>query len=231
MLVPPKGYLERLREICSEHGILLIFDEVITAFGRLGAASAAERFGVTPDLITCAKGITNAAVPMGGVVVSDAIHDTFMTGPEQMIELFHGYTYSSHPLAVAAGLATLDLYRRDGIFERVAELEGYWETAVHGLRELPNVIDIRNIGLVAGIEFATRDGKPGARAYDLLVRCFESGALVRAAGDVIALSASLDHRTGSDRRIAEHPRRRDPRRRLTVATGVAPNIQNYAASS
>ena len=190
VLVPPKGYLERLRAICDTHGILLIFDEVITGFGRLGAASAAERFGVVPDIMTLAKGITNAAVPMGAAVVRKHIFETFMQGPDG-IELFHGYTYSGHPLACAAGLATLDLYRKDNLFARALSLESYWAEAAHKLRELPNVIDIRTIGLVAGIELAPRANAPSARGYDVLVKCYESGALVRATGDIIALSPPL----------------------------------------
>jgi len=194
VLVPPKGYLERLRSICDKYGILLIFDEVITGFGRLGAATAAERFGVTPDIITLAKGITNAAVPMGAAVVRTHIFETFMNGPMNApggIELFHGYTYSGHPLACAAGLATLDLYRRDELFARAKGLETYWTEAAHKLRDLPNVIDIRTIGLVCGIELSPRPGAIGARAYDILVKCYESGALVRVTGDIIALSPPL----------------------------------------
>ncbi|MBT4750529.1 MAG: aspartate aminotransferase family protein [Rhodospirillaceae bacterium] len=191
VLVPPKGYLERLRAICDAHGILLIFDEVITGFGRLGASFAAARFGVTPDIMTLAKGLTNAAVPMGAVLVSGEIFDTFMDGPDNIIELFHGYTYSSHPLACAAGLATLALYEKENLFERAASLESYWQSAVHGLQGLENVIDIRDIGLTAGIEMAPRDGAPGMRGYEALVACFEAGALVRVTGDTIALSPPL----------------------------------------
>jgi len=191
VLIPPKGYLERLRGICDAHGILLIFDEVITGFGRLGASFAAERFGVTPDIMTIAKGLTNAAVPMGAALVNGKIFDAFMDGPENMIELFHGYTYSGHPLASAAALATLDIYQRENLFERAAGLESYWQEAVHKLKELPNVIDIRNLGLVAGIELEPRDGAPGARGYDILVRCFETGAFIRVTGDIIALSPPL----------------------------------------
>ena len=190
VLVPPLGYLEKLRAICDKYGILLIFDEVITGFGRLGAPTAAERFGVTPDIITLAKGITNAAVPMGAAVVRKHIFDTFMNGPEG-IELFHGYTYSAHPLACAAGLATLDLYRRDDLFARADGLESYWTDAAHKLKGLPNVIDIRTIGLVAGIELSSRPGAVGARAYDILLNCFEAGALIRVTGDIIALSPPL----------------------------------------
>ena len=193
VLVPPKGYLERLREICTRHGILLIFDEVITGFGRLGAATAAERFGVTPDMITLAKGITNAAVPMGAVACSRGIYDT-VTGAmadAAGIELFHGYTYSAHPLACAAALATLDLYRDEALFERVRSLEGQWAAAVHSLAGRRHVIDIRNFGLVAGIELAPRDGAPGARAMEAFRTLFDTGLLVRVTGDIIALSPPL----------------------------------------
>ena len=191
VLVPPVGYLERLREICDGHGILLIFDEVITGFGRLGAGFAAQRFNVLPDIMTVAKGLTNAAVPMGAVFVRKGIHDAFMSGPEAVIELFHGYTYSGHPLACAAALATLDIYESEDLFARARDLEAYWEDAVHRLDSAPNVIDVRNIGIVAGIEFATRDGRPGARAYDIFVKCLDIGALTRQAGEVIALSPPL----------------------------------------
>lgn len=191
VLIPPKGYLERLREICDKHGILLIFDEVITGFGRLGSSFAAERFGVVPDLMTTAKGITNGTVPMGATFVRKHIYDAFMDGPESVIELFHGYTYSGHPLACAAALATLDVYRDEGLFDRAAELAPYWEDAVHSLRGLPNVIDIRNLGLVAGIELEPIAGKPAARAYDVFLKCYENGLLVRTTGDIIALSPPL----------------------------------------
>ena len=191
VLIPPKGYLERLRAICDKHGILLIFDEVITGFGRLGASFAAEKFNVIPDLMTVAKGITNAAVPMGAVFVRKEIYDAMMTGPENLIELFHGYTYSGHPLACAAGLATLDIYREEGLFQRAADLAPYWEDAVHSLKGKRNVIDIRNMGLVAGIELSSRPNQPTARAYDILVDCFESGLLVRTTGDIVALSPPL----------------------------------------
>ncbi|MBM3569188.1 MAG: aspartate aminotransferase family protein [Alphaproteobacteria bacterium] len=192
VLVPPKGYLKRLREICTKHGILLIFDEVITGFGRLGAPFAAQRFGVTPDLITSAKGLTNATVPMGAVYATRAVHDAIVNGaPEGAIELFHGYTYSAHALACAAGIATLKLYREEGLLERARDLETYWQDAAHSLKGLPNVIDIRNLGLVAGIELSSRPGKPGARGYDALVACFEKGLLVRVTGDIVALSPPL----------------------------------------
>lgn len=188
VLVPPKGYLQRLREICDKYGILLIFDEVITGFGRLGTNFAAQRFGVTPDLMTMAKGLTNAAVPMGAVAARDDIYEAFMTGPEHVIELFHGYTYSAHPMACAAGLATLDVYREEKLFDRVAELEPYWEEAVHGLRDAKNVIDIRNIGLVGAIELAPRDGAPTKRGFEAMIKAFEKGAMVRVTGDILALS-------------------------------------------
>ena len=193
VLVPPKGYLERLRAICDRHGILLIFDEVITGFGRIGAATAAERMGVTPDMITLAKGITNAAVPMGAVACRREIYET-VTGAmadAAGIEMFHGYTYSAHPLACAAALATLDLYRDEALFERSRALEAYWEAAVHGLAGHRHIIDIRNFGLVAGIELAPRPDAPGARATALFRRLFDSGLLVRATGDIIALSPPL----------------------------------------
>ena len=175
VLVPPKGYLERLRQICDRHGILLIFDEVITGFGRLGASFASERFAIVPDMVTCAKGLTNGTVPMAGVGVRKFIYDAFMTGPEMAIELPHGYTYSGHPLAAAAALATLDIYRREDLFARAKGLEASWEDAVHSLKGMPHVIDLRNIGLVAGIELDPIAGKPGARAYDAFIACYERG--------------------------------------------------------
>lgn len=190
VLVPPKGYLERLRAICDKHGILLIFDEVITGFGRLGKAFAAEYFGVLPDLITFAKGVTSATVPMGGVVVRKHVHDAFMSGPEG-IELFHGYTYSGHPLAAAAGEATLALYHEERLFKNAAALAAHFEEAAHALKGCPHVIDIRNIGLMAAIELAPRPGKPGARGYEALVRCFEAGLLTRVTGDTLACSPPL----------------------------------------
>lgn len=191
VLVPPKGYLQRLRQICDKHGVLLIFDEVISGFGRLGAPFAADYFGVIPDILTIAKGLTNAAVPMGAAVVRTPIHDAFMTGPEHVIELFHGYTYSGHPLACAAGLATLDLYRDEGIFENARDLSAYWEQAAHALRGAPHVIDLRNIGLVAAVELEPREDGPTKRAYEIFVRCYERGLLVRLAGEIIALSPPL----------------------------------------
>ncbi|MEK6638825.1 MAG: aspartate aminotransferase family protein [Pseudomonadota bacterium] len=191
VLVPPVGYLERLREICDRHGILLIFDEVITAFGRVGGATAAGTFGVTPDIITMAKGLTNAAVPMGAVAVRRSVHDAIVEGAADGIELFHGYTYSGHPLAAAAALATLDLYRDEGLFDRATELGGYWEDAVHSLRGKRHVIDVRTIGIVAGIELEPRPGAPTKRATELFQKCFDAGLLVRATGDIIALSPPL----------------------------------------
>ena len=191
VLIPPQGYLQKIRELCTKHGILLIFDEVITGFGRLGAAFAAHRLGVAPDLMTVAKGITNGAVPMGAVFARQDIHDAFMQGPEHMIELYHGYTYSGHPLACAAGLGALQAYEEDDLFSRAAKLESVFEQAVHSLRGLPNVIDIRNLGLVGGIELAPRPGEPGRRAYDAFVAAFEEGALIRVTGDIIALSPPL----------------------------------------
>ncbi len=192
VILPPVGYLERLRAHCDAHGILLIFDEVITGFGRIGKAFAAERWGVVPDLITCAKGLTNGCVPMGAVFASRTIHDTFMQGPPGAIELFHGYTYSGHPLAAAAALATLDTYAEEGLFERAIEHGGYWEQALHSLRGLEHVIDIRNYGLIGGIELAPRPGAPGARAYEVFTRCFhDQNLLIRVTGDIIALSPPL----------------------------------------
>ena len=192
VLVPPQGYLQRLRELCTKHGILLIFDEVITGFGRLGKATASEYFGVTPDLLTMAKAINNAAVPMGGGAASRAVHDAVVNGGAPgAIELFHGYTYSAHPLAAAAAVATLDLYRRDGLFERANGLAPKFEAAAHSLRDAKHVKDIRNLGLVAGIELESRDGAPGARAYEAFVKCFEAGVLVRFTGDILAFSPPL----------------------------------------
>ncbi len=192
VLVPPKGYLQRLREICDKYGILLIFDEVITGFGRLGAPFATNLFGVVPDLVCLAKGITNGSVPMGAVVVRKGIYETMMAAaPQDTIELFHGYTYSGHPLACAASLATLELYEEERLFERAAELAPYFENAVHSLRELPHVVDVRNCGMVAGIELESVPGKPTARAYAAFQRCYEKGVLTRTTGDIIALSPPL----------------------------------------
>lgn len=191
VLLPPKGYLERLRAICDKHGILLIFDEVITGFGRLGAPFAANHFGVTPDLMTVAKGLTNGTVPMGAVYVSQAIHDTFMTGPDHLIEFAHGYTYSGHPLACAAALATLDTYAEEGLLTRASSVGTAFESALHSLRDHSHVIDVRNIGLVGGIELAPLDGQPGKRAFSVFLDCWEKGVLIRTTGDTIALSPPL----------------------------------------
>jgi beta-alanine--pyruvate transaminase len=190
VLVPPQGYLERLREICTRHGILLIFDEVITGFGRLGKAFASQRLGVMPDLYTTAKGLTNGTVPMGAVFVRDTIYDAFMQGPDG-IELFHGYTYSGHPLACAAGLGTLETFEEEGLFERAASLDPYWQDAAHALKDARHVVDIRNLGLVAGIELEPRRGAPGRRAYETFVKSFEAGVLIRYTGDTIAFSPPL----------------------------------------
>lgn len=192
VLPPPKGYLKRLRQICDKHGILLVFDEVITGFGRLGHAFAAERYGVTPDLIAFAKGITSGSVPMGGVIARKGIHDAFMTGPDHVIELFHGYTYSAHPLACAAGLATLDLYRDEKLFERAKKLEPIWAQAVMSLKGLPGVLDIRVVGLMAGIDLASKPDAVGKRGYEALENGFhEHGIMFRTSGDAIAMSPPL----------------------------------------
>ena len=191
VLIPPVGYLERLKEICTRHGILLIFDEVISGFGRLGTPFAVDRFGITPDIITLAKGISNATVPMGATVASTTIHDAFMNGPAGAIEFFHGYTYSGHVLACAAALATLDVYEEEGLFARAADLSRYFEDAAHSLKALPHVIDVRNLGMVAGIELAPRPGAVGARAYDVFVACYNAGLLTRVTGDIIAISPPL----------------------------------------
>ena len=192
VLVPPVGYLERLRALCTQHGILLIFDEVISGFGRLGAPFAAQHFGVTPDIMAMAKGLTNAAVPMGATAVLGSIHDTIVNASARGIEFFHGYTYSGHPLAAAAGIATLEVYQQEGLFARALALSPVWEAAVHSLCDAPFVIDVRNLGLVAGIELEPRPGLPGARAFDAFVNCFhEQDALIRVTGDIIALSPPL----------------------------------------
>ncbi len=188
VLIPPKGYLQRLRKICDEHDILLIFDEVITGFGRLGAPFAADFFGVMPDIITLAKGLTSGAVPMGAVLVNDKIHNAFMTGPEHGIELMHGYTYSGHPLACAAMIATLQTYEKEDLFAQVNELSPYWEQALHSLSGLPHIIDIRNLGLIGAIELAPRRNAPGSRGQDAFDECFEHNLLIRVTGDTIALS-------------------------------------------
>ena len=191
VLLPPQGYLKRLREICDKHGILLIFDEVITGFGRLGTPFAAQYFGVTPDLMTVAKGISNGCVPMGAVFAKDAIHDAFMTGPEHLVEFPHGYTYSAHPLACAAALGTLDTYAEEGLLTRAATMAPVFENALHSVRDVPHVIDVRNIGLVGGIELDPIPGQPGKRAFDVFLGCWERGVMIRTTGDTIALSPPL----------------------------------------
>jgi beta-alanine--pyruvate transaminase len=191
VLPPPVGYLERLRAICDAHGVLLIFDEVITGFGRLGAPFAGQYFGVTPDLMTTAKGITNGVLPMGAVFVRREVHDAVVEGSDTAMEFFHGYTYSGHPVSCAAGLATLDIYRREGLFTRAGELSETWADALHGLRDLPLVTDIRNLGLMAGVDLAPKAGGPGARGYAAMVAAFEAGVLIRATGDTLAMSPPL----------------------------------------
>ena len=191
VVLPPKGYLQKLRATCDKYGILLIFDEVITGFGRLGTPFGAHYFDVVPDMITSAKGLTNGAIPMGAVFVRKHIYDAFMHGPQNVIELFHGYTYSAHPVACAAALATQDIYQREGLLTRGASLAKPWEDAVHSLRGLPHVIDVRNVGFVAGIELEPRSGAPGARAYEIFLKAYEKGILIRTTGDVIALSPPL----------------------------------------
>jgi len=191
VLLPPKGYLERIRAITKKHGILLIFDEVITGFGRLGSSFGATHYGVTPDMMTTAKGLTNGVIPMGAVLASADIHDAFMQGDEGMIELFHGYTYSGNPIASAAGLATLETYRQDGLFENARDLAGYWEDALHALKGLPHVIDIRNEGLIGAVELAPIEGKPTKRAFAAFLAAYDAGILIRTTGDIIALSPPL----------------------------------------
>ncbi|MBT0960813.1 aspartate aminotransferase family protein [Denitromonas sp. IR12] len=192
ILVPPIGYLQRLRELCDRHGILLIFDEVITAFGRVGAPFAAERFGVTPDIITTAKGITNGVMPMGAVLVRDAIYQALMQRPAHTVELFHGYTYSGHPLAAAAALSTLEVYAEEHTFATARALEPAFEEALHALRDAPHVVDIRNFGLMGGVELAPRAGAPGARGYEVFLKCFEAGVVIRNGGDVLQFSPFLN---------------------------------------
>ncbi|MFZ5690417.1 MAG: aspartate aminotransferase family protein [Pseudomonadota bacterium] len=192
VLPAPKGYLQRLRAICDKYKILLVFDEVITAFGRLGHAFAAERYGVVPDMITFAKGVTSGSVPMGGVLVKKEIHDAFMHGPEHVVEFFHGYTYSAHPLAVAAGLAALDVYRDEGLFERAKKLEPLWYDACMSLKGLPNVLDIRCVGITVGIDLASKPDAVGKRGYDAMDRGFhDEGIMLRAVGDSLAMSPPL----------------------------------------
>lgn len=206
VLIPPKGYLKRLREICDKHGILLIFDEVITGFGRLGTPFAADYFGVTPDIITTAKGVTNGVIPMGAVFVKKEIHDVFMNGPEHLIEFFHGYTYSGNPIACAAALGTLDTYKEEGLLTRGAELEDYWADALHSLKGEPHVIDIRNIGLIGAIELEPIAGQPTKRAFSAFVKAFERGALIRTTGDIIALSPPLIISKGQINELIDHVR-------------------------
>ncbi len=191
VLIPPKGYLKRLRDICDKHGILLIFDEVITGFGRLGAPFAADYFGVVPDIMTTAKGVTNGVIPMGAVFVKKEIHDAFMNGPEHLIEFFHGYTYSGNPIACAAGLATLDTYQEEGLLTRASELADHWADALHSLKGEPHVIDIRNIGLVGAVELESIPGEPTKRAFSAFLKAYERGFLIRTTGDIIALSPPL----------------------------------------
>jgi beta-alanine--pyruvate transaminase len=188
---PPQGYLQRLREICTRHGVLLIFDEVITGFGRVGASFAAQAFGVTPDLITTAKGLTNGAVPMGGVLVSGAVYEAFMAGPANVIELMHGYTYSAHPLACAAGLATIEVHRELGINQHVNAVSGPWQTAALALQGVSPVLDVRTIGLLCAVELEPRPGAAGARGSEVAQWCFEHGVLVRGSGDTIVISPPL----------------------------------------
>ncbi len=191
VLIPPKGYLQKLRDITRKHGILLIFDEVITGFGRVGTPFAADYFGVTPDIMVTAKGLTNGTIPMGAVLVTSEIHDAFMGGPEHMIEFFHGYTYSGNPVASAAGLATLETYKEEGLLTRGAELASYWEDALHSLKGLPHVIDIRNLGLIGAVELEPIAGSPTKRAFSAFVKAFEQGILIRTTGDIIAMSPPL----------------------------------------
>tara|TARA_B100001179_G_scaffold138539_1_gene99851 strand:- start:4673 stop:6010 length:1338 start_codon:yes stop_codon:yes gene_type:complete len=191
VLLPPKGYLKKLREICDRHGILLIFDEVINAFGRTGDSFASNRFEVTPDLITTAKGLTSGTVPMGAVLAKSEIYDAFMTGPSEMIEFFHGYTYSGHPLAAAAGCATLDVYLGEGLFDRARSMEGIFGDALHSLKGEPNVIDVRNIGLIGAVELAPIEGQPTTRAIDVFRTCYDNGVIIRTTGDTLAFSPPL----------------------------------------
>ena len=206
VLIPPKGYLQRLRDICTKHGILLIFDEVITGYGRLGTPFGADYFGAKPDIMVTAKGLTNGVIPMGAVFVTKEIHDTFMTGPEHLIEFFHGYTYSGNPIASAAAIATLDTYKEEGLLERGAELAQHWEDALHSLKDEPHVIDIRNIGLVGAIELEPIAGEPTRRAFSAFVKAYEKGALIRTTGDIIALSPPLIITKGQIDELIDHVR-------------------------
>ena len=208
VLPPPVGYLEKLREICDRHGILLIFDEVITAFGRVGRATGAERFGITPDLITTAKGLTNGVIPMGGVLVRDHVYDAFMQGPEHMVELFHGYTYSGHPVAAAAGLATMDVYKDEGIFEQASELESTFADILHSFDDHEKVIDVRNFGMMGSIELASRDGAPGARGLEIHKKAFwDEHLVVRNGMDTLQFSPFLNSRVDEMQQSFEAIRR------------------------
>lgn len=191
VLIPPQGYLQRLRDICDKHGILLIFDEVITGFGRLGSPFAVQHFGVTPDIVITAKGLTSGVIPMGAVFVKDHIYEAFMQGPPHMIEFFHGYTYSGNPMAAAAALGALDTYEEEGLFQKGQELGQYWEDALHSLKDLPHVIDIRNIGLIGAIELEPIAGEPTKRAFSCFLESYERNLLIRTTGDIIALSPPL----------------------------------------
>jgi beta-alanine--pyruvate transaminase len=190
VLIPPHGYLKRIREICDKHKLLLIFDEVITGFGRTGSPFGAQEFSVTPDIITGAKGLTNGCVPMGCVIVSKLIYDAFMQGPDG-IEFFHGYTYSAHPVACAAGIAALGIYEKEGLLTRAKSVARYWEDAIHSLKGASSLIDIRNYGLIGALEFEPVPGKPGARGFEVYLKAFEKGLLIRQTGDIIALSPPL----------------------------------------
>ena len=205
VLVPPVGYLERLREICTRYGVLLILDEVITAFGRIGHAFGAQRFNIAPDLITVAKGLTNGVVPMGAVLARDEIYQSLMQGPEETIELFHGYTYSGHPLAVAAGLATLSVYQRDNIFAATRAREAFFERSLHSLGGEPNVTDIRNIGLMGAVDIAPRPGAPGARGMDVFLRCWQEGVVIRATGDTVVFASSARYAKHCNRWLEVNP--------------------------
>jgi beta-alanine--pyruvate transaminase len=206
VLIPPEGYLKRLAALCKKHDILLIADEVITAFGRLGKAFGSDYFGISPDIITTAKGITNGTIPMGAVFVKSEIHDAFMNGPEWVIDFFHGYTYSGHPIACAAAIGTLDTYAEEGLLTRANELAPYWEEHMHALKGLPHVIDIRNIGLIGAIEFEPDPEQPSRRGYDRFVKAFEKGILVRQTGDIIALSPPLMITKGQIDELIDHVR-------------------------
>jgi len=203
VLLPPVGYLERLRETCTKHGILLIFDEVITGFGRLGSPFAVDEFSIIPDMVTIAKGLTNGVIPMGGVVVQEGIYGAFMSGPEHLPELFHGYTYSGNPMASAAGIGTLDTYEEEGLLGRAKELGPIWEDALHSLEGLPNVIDVRNYGLIGAVELEPIPGSPAKRAFDVFLEAFDKGLLIRATGDTIALSPPLIISEGEISRLVD----------------------------